>query len=359
MLEDDNKKRIGCSGNKINLIITILIVAGFVLSLIPVLYISRYAHPLFDDYSYSAGVRKAIVEHGGISQLLHSIIDIVRSTYKNWQGTFSAVFLFSLQPAAFNPSLYFITSIVLVGSLVFSNILFWDVFTKRFLKVSSNYSVLIPLIILEMQIQFVPYIQESFYWYNGGIYYTFFYALEVVLISLLFIIWESDNKHIVPLTILSGFIGMIIGGGNYSNALTTVMFLVLAVILALLFKKRKAVDYGIILFFTLFAFIINVVAPGNRVRAANNISLSAWKAILASLKYAFECIIKWTHLPQIGMLLLLIPIFYIIIKRTDFNFHYPLVAIMLGFGFFAAQSTPLFFAMSSQGAQRQVDIYSK
>jgi len=85
--------------------------------------------------------------------------------------------------------------------------------------------------------------------------------------------------------------------------------------------------------------------------------LSAPIAILRSLKYAGQSVVAWTNLEQVGCLLLLIPLFYLLVKKTNFKFKYPLIVVIVIFGFFAAQATPPLYAMSSVGGYRQINMY--
>ena len=51
------------------------------------------------------------------------------------------------------------------------------------------------------------------------------------------------------------------------------------------------------------------------------------------------------------------PILYDIAKKLDFDFKYPIVALVLAFLLFATQLTPPLYAMKMVGAGRQVNIY--
>lgn len=57
------------------------------------------------------------------------------------------------------------------------------------------------------------------------------------------------------------------------------------------------------------------------------------------------------------MVILLVILFYPVVKESERKFRFPLLFLVLAFGFFAALSTPPFYAMSNQGGLRQINMY--
>ena len=76
--------------------IAIILAVLFVLSLLPVMAVAFYNHPRADDYTYGAVLRKVIDAGQGLPEAVAAIAAYVRSTYARWQGSFSAVVLFTL-----------------------------------------------------------------------------------------------------------------------------------------------------------------------------------------------------------------------------------------------------------------------
>lgn len=94
------------------------------LTLLPVAALSVYNHPCSDDYSYGLYVAQAVRSGGSLWEVLAAAAKETAETYLDWQGTFSAVFLMALQPAAFGEGFYALTPWIMVGSLVFSTFFF-------------------------------------------------------------------------------------------------------------------------------------------------------------------------------------------------------------------------------------------
>ena len=102
----------------------------------------------------------------------------VKKTYLDWQGTFSAVFLFALQPGVFGEQYYFITTFLLLGTFVIGTFYFLFVICNYYMKADKSSWIIVSVCVLTLSIQLVFSARESFYWFNGGIYYTFYYSLS-------------------------------------------------------------------------------------------------------------------------------------------------------------------------------------
>lgn len=192
-------------------------------SIIPILIASFCATPYADDFSFFAGVHKTIVAGDGFFDVISSAIQQVIFVYKAWQGTYSAVFLFALQPAAFSEKLYFVTTFILLGFLIGSTFFFIDSLFKV-AKLNRWYGLVISSTLLFISIQFVVNKAEAFYWWNGAIYYTFVYSLMLILLSCLIKMHQSSKLVIkIVLCVVASLLVAIIGGGNYTTVLLSLI----------------------------------------------------------------------------------------------------------------------------------------
>ena len=82
----------------------------FVLSLIPLIIIAKYNHGYVDDYWYGYWTHKAWKENHSIIAVIKAIGETVRHEYIRWQGTYSAIAVFSLQPGIWNEEAYFLST---------------------------------------------------------------------------------------------------------------------------------------------------------------------------------------------------------------------------------------------------------
>ena len=72
----------------------IISVILLLVSLIPLLIASFYAHPVLDDLNYSASTHDVILAGGGFGEVIQSILVKVKATWHDWQGSYASVFLF-------------------------------------------------------------------------------------------------------------------------------------------------------------------------------------------------------------------------------------------------------------------------
>ncbi|MBQ8617746.1 MAG: hypothetical protein IJ418_09600 [Clostridia bacterium] len=192
-------------------VLMIFAAVAFAMSLLPILISAFYAHPLYDDYWFSSGVYHQVTRGGSIIDILRAAADMVKDIYVTWQGSFSAVFLFSLQPGVFGQDYYFLTTFIMLGLLIGSHVFLFDTILVKWLKLRKEYEVLLTLFMLTMIIQFIPDIRQAFYWYNGSCYYTLFYSLSVILVGTMIRIELKRSRvsfrNTFPLSLLAFFIG--------------------------------------------------------------------------------------------------------------------------------------------------------
>lgn len=350
----------------------VLLAAGaaalLLISLVPILAVSFYAHPLVDDFGYSAYVHQAVSGGGSLYDILAAALTKVAEVYGSWQGTFAAVFLFTLQPGAFGENLYFLTTFLLIAALTGATFYLIDTIAVRLLRCRRAWSVLISAALLFVEIQFVPDKKEAFYWYNGAVYYTVFYALTLVLTALtirmfLTSLWRRKVLYCGAACLLA----IAVGGGNYSTALFAALLSALVPFAAYVLlradgrkphlPRREVVLYCLIPCCLLISFAVSAAAPGNAVRGASMEGMPAPKAVIMSVYYAARYAGNWTGMAQAALLCGLTPVLWHLAGKTEFSFPYPVLTILAAFLCYAAMYTPALYAMSSVGSGRQIDIY--
>lgn len=338
--------------------IAFLTVLVYVVSLIPIFWLSFYCHPQADDFNYGSLVHHAVLAGGGPLAILSAAAQTARSFYFGWQGTFSAIFLFSLQPGVFSESAYFLTSFIIIGSLSLSTFVLMHFVYCRLLGGSRSEAVILSALTLFLSVQMVTDQSQAFYWFNGASYYAVFYSFSLLFFAGIgTLLLDSGKKQHPVLTVFCALLAVLIGGGNYSTALTT-SFILFVLCAALFYRKAPGrFKVSIILLILLFSFGVSVAAPGNAVRAARESSISPLLAILLSLANALVWIMSWINLPQIVLFVIAGVFFYRLRGSSLLTYRHPVLASILIFGFYASQYTPPLYAMGYIGSGRQINIY--
>jgi len=342
---------------KIITIVAIFLGTGLLLSLIPIIISSFYSHPLADDFGFSEKVNHVVKNGGGLFDILSASFQQVKDTYLDWQGTYAAIFVFSLQPAAFSEHIYFLTTFVMLTALIASTLFFVNTIFN-ILGYDKKIGIIISFVILLLSIHFVVDKKEAFFWWNGSSYYTLFYSFSLLFFSILIKLYYAEKiiKKVIFL-IISLLLAAILGGGNYSTALLTTVILAFAIFLLIKHKKKISLCYVMIFLILITGFVISMIAPGNSVRAAAITGESPVKAIIHSVFYAVVYITKWTGLAQLAGFSVIGFFAYILTKNSKYKFQYPFIVFVLSVLVFATQLTPPLYAMSSVGSGRQINIY--
>lgn len=342
---------------KIITIVTIFLGIGLLLSIIPIIISSFYSHPFADDFGFSEKVNHVVKNGGGLFDMLSASFQQVKDTYLEWQGTYAAVFVFSLQPAAFSEYIYFLTTFVMLTALIASTLFFVNTIFN-ILGYDKKAGIIISCVILLLSIHFVVDKKEAFFWWNGSSYYTLFYSFSLLFFSILIKLYYSEKiiKKVI-LLILSLLLAAILGGGNYSTALLTTVILAFVILLLIKHRKKISLYYVMIFLILITGFVISMIAPGNSVRADALTGESPVKAIIHSVFYAVVYIAKWTGLAQLAGFSVIGFFAYILTKNSKYKFQYPFIVFILSVLVFATQLTPPLYAMSSVGSGRQVNIY--
>ena len=332
-----------------------VLIAVFAISIIPILLMGFYARPLWDDYTSVYLIHYISKNYSPLLTFLAPFIQCV-AYYLSWQGTYSAEFMFVLQPGAWPIPAYWVTTFVMVGIVTAGYIFFGKTIAEKVFSANPNYGVVTSLMLLLLQFQYVPYIHQTFYWYNGAVYYSFFYGLFLIELSIIisYIFGDEISKKKRRWIL---FFVFIISGGNYSTALINLLILLMLSVNCYMQKKDK---FRLMRKITIVAFIglaISMVAPGNHQRAATANGMSPIRAIISAIIFSLKSIRDWFDLPQLGLFICLVALSYFIVRKSDFEFKYPVIALGVMFGLFAAQIAPPFYGLSNPGDHRQIDMY--
>lgn len=323
----------------------------FLVLLVPMLKVATCMVMTGDDYSFSTGTHQAIKEG---TSVIKAAAEKTGEVYYSWQGSFAAVFLMSLQPGIFGYNYYWITSVIMLVALVGGIIYFCKKFFADVFGASIYGALFVALVISIFATQFLPLAYQSFYWYNGSVYYTFFFGIELITIGLC-ITYVQDSKVWKALT--AGILAFIIGGGNYVTALLGALMLALSIAGMILKKNKKYKVMAVLLLVLMVAFIISATAPGNSVRQAENPDHpGAVLAVFASLRYGIHYAKQWANLPFVAMLLILAPIMWDMAGKSRKRFSVPILVSLLSYLLFSAMFCPHTYAMGNPGPGRILNI---
>jgi len=335
-------------------LITIISLSVLLLSLIPFLITALYSYPFADDFGYGIGPHLAWQDTGSLIRVMSMVWANVAGFYVNWQGSFAAIFLMSLNPAIFNESLYGITTVLLLGMLVISVFYFVQTIFKTFIKANHYIGIYFATVVLFFMIQYMPSVSEGLFWFNSGIYYTFFFCLSLFYYALMIRLLdaETNKEKYVPRLKLYGawavllVLSILIAGGNLVTGLITSCISIFICMVRIILRKQRILPLVIVNIVLLSFFMINCLAPGNAYRALYHESPGVLTSFLVSFRYCIYYIIKWSNWRIALTLLLLQPLFYFAMKPITIRFRLPLLYVAAGFCLLSAQFYPIAYSGS-------------
>ena len=331
-----------------------LLLGILLLLMIPIFAIARYDVPAADDFSFSCETHAAIVSGGSLTDILSGAVEKAVKVYYTWQGTFSAIFLMAFQPAIWGLPYYAFTTWIMVLSLLGGLFFFFHRVMHGVFGISKSLAGITAIVASVACTQFLPSPNQSFYWYNGAVYYTFTFAIMLVLFAIVigYLLYGSWWR-------IAGavFLCLIIGGSNYVTALFTSIAGIL--LLALLTWKKDRNGMALLLPYVVLlgAFLLSIRAPGNAVRQGFYTDHpGALEAILLSFRSALKKIFEWADLRYASCMIFLIPILWAGTGESQFSFPFPGVVSVVSFCLFSSLFTPHLYALGSDGPERLLNI---
>lgn len=312
----------------------------YVIGLIPIILISPYVFAKADDYSFGYHCHRAWVDTGSICSVLGGAVEMVIEAYEDWQGTFSSIFLMSLQPAVFHEKLYCIVPLFFVSIISLSGYFFIKTLLVDVWGMEKRMSSIVWWAYIVLAVQCVPVKQSAMFWYNGATHYMTAYCIMLLMLG--FMLRLYIGKRTIGNWLGASIPAFYVGGGNLVSGLGTVIImgtLLIIIFISKKWKKYKCIWSVCIIFFISFA--INVIAPGNFHRKENSVGngliLSFGLAFKNSLEYMLS---GWIHWTIIAFLFVCIPVFWILAQKMKISFKYP--GIVTGYSW--CYMSGLFFA---------------
>lgn len=329
----------------------ILLLVFLLLSLIPLLQLGQYARAAADDYCYGIHTAQAIRNGHG---LWAAVCRTMWGYYKSWQGSFAAMGLMSLTPCILSEGAYWLTPVVMLASLILGTVKLTGTLVQS-LGGTWRETVYIAVPLLFLSIQFVPSPLNSFYWWNGAVYYTFTYGISLLYLErwvALFL--RTDGRRWSRL--LSGCLyGVLVGGSNYVSALLCALLAGCGLLLAW-YQKRAQFSAVLLFCGEVLPFLANMAAPGNQVRQATVSAMPPLQAICCALAQAAIDLIRWPNWLTLLIGLAWIPLLLRLARGCSLSFRLPGFVLLGSFLLFAAQNSPHFYAVSTAGPPRLRNI---
>ena len=331
----------------------------FWLSMIPILLLGRYNVMCVDDYDYGRVVHDTWLATGSLWESVRTAWQQNMEFYRQWQGTYVSCFLMGMCPMNFDYGIAYIVPFIMIGMFMSSTYVLGRHILHRWLGVdkSGGSFVMYMLLFMFYQVLEAPY--EGIYWYNGATHYVlmqsvWFFGLYAISMSL----WAAKKPQETAWCATAAVLSVIVGGGNLVTGLQAEIVMALLVLYVLVTNRKKIAAVAVPFVTGSMGFLINIMAPGNSLRGSldTDEGYSALTAVLLSFYHAVVFIIRWTPAFVIVIWLLLLPVLWRLVKRSERRFAHPVWVTLGAFCLIAAMFTPTLFAIGMVGLSRVDNI---
>lgn len=345
-------------GTKILSIALILVLAVL---LIPLLRISVYSAPWYDDYNYAKFVKNFLYEDPTLRGVWNGVTYCVKTQWYAWQGTFSSVFFMALMPGLWGENMYFLGPLFLITILLVSVLVLSKVLIRDVLGGDKASCVVISVVTAIMVIELIHVAHYGFYWYNAGVHYVGMHSFSLLLVAAA--IRLVQVKKIVPKVLLllaSILLAVLVGGSNFVTALQGgLLLLTVASVACVVYGKEWKKMLWLLPSVSVyaFAFYMNVSAPGNAVRSAQYVGwgLSPVAAVLQSFVEAAKNIGEFTGWITVVMLMFLAPVIWQMVGKCNFVFPMPGLVLLWSVCIYATGFTPSLYSLGHEGLARTLN----
>lgn len=319
----------------------------FLVSLIPILYLSGYVHATGDDYGYGARTHQMWLSTHSVWQVLKAAGQTVQHYWIGWQGTWFTIFLMSLQPEVFWDNGYWIVPWIMLALTIFSTLYLTEYVMVQKLRLPKATWISCTLILLLAMIQYFPSTKSGIFWYNGTAHYIIPYSMALVAIRCCWSFADRKRKK----DWIAAFICMaLLGGASYLAPL--LVLIAVAYLILREWKTKKHVFYLCIpVAAELAGLIVSYLAPGNKSRGGEDFGIHG----LLIVKTILECFVDgakqiFLYLFKTPFILLCLVVIAVLLVnafqkvRPTFDFPYPVIVAVAMFCMYCAMYAPGVYA---------------
>ena len=313
--------------NKNRICKTAAVVCAFslFLSLLPVIYCSFFNYATGDDLGYSGGLRQAMAGGESLAGLIKLIASEVRTSYHVWQGTWSSLFLFHLQPGIYGERWYTLTTWIALACILGGTAMFLHEILCRLMRHSRSVFIAVFSLVSLISVQYMPKIRGGLFWYTSIAHYIIPYGF-----SLLVLAWSlrflsgGKRRYLFFMAAACAYLG----GAGYPEIVLTLVWLFFVFFLEITGITKLSTGKGsrriwlLLIPFLLetAGFLVSAAAPGNSVRGGEDFGFSVsrvfstifgaiWMGASETLGYFVRCplliimilvtgVLAWTDFPE-------------------------------------------------------------
>ncbi len=342
-------------------ILAIFFVIALALLLVPLLRITVYSAPWYDDYNYAQFAKNFLVQEKSLKSLWDGLMYCIKTQWYAWQGTYSSIFFMTLMPGLWGDDMYFLGPLFLILLLVVAILVLVKVLVRDVFHCDKASCVVLQAVVAIMVIELMHALHYGIYWYNAGVHYVGMHSFCMLWVAGLIRLLQVQKPIAKILLLLGTILGAsMVGGSNFVTSLQGGILLLTIIAVGCFAGKKKLVGmlwllpalvtYGI-------GFYMNVSAPGNEKRAAHYVGwgMEPIQAIVHSFLEAAKHLGEFTGWMTIIILILLVPVIWQMVGKTKFSFRLPGLVLLWSICLYATGFTPSLYSLGHEGLARTLN----
>ena len=340
-------------------LLTVLCCGLLALTLIPLLRLTIYAVPYYDDYNFGRFARAAMEQEQSKWAAFSGALDCARTQWYAWQGTYSSIVFMTLMPAIWGEQYYFLGPVFILLLLFAGTMVFTGVIFRKVLGMEKRLSLAIQAAITASVFMFIYSAQSGFYWYNGGVHYVGMHGFGMLFLAVAICLERAKGRTSTGLLFTASvLLAMITAGSNFVTALQGLLSVLTILLVSVVLERRKT---GLWLLPATVVYIIgfglNVAAPGNSVRARSYVGwgYSPLESIGRSFLEAVKHLPEFTGSIVLMVMLFLAPMIWQALQGTKYRFRYPGIVLAWSFCLYATGYTPSLYSLGHAGLSRTLN----
>ncbi|MCM1111654.1 MAG: hypothetical protein NC399_00215 [Muribaculum sp.] len=332
--------------------------AALVLLLYPLLRLTAYAVPWYDDYNYGRFAKTAMEEAPTWGNALKGAAECIRTSWYAWQGTYGSILLMVLMPGIWGEEFYRFGPLFLI---LFLTACVWTLawtLSRVVLRADRAHGIGLSCVCAGLAVLLIHSSQAGFYWYNGGVHYVGMHGFAMLLVAVsVRLLYEAQMWRRILWVVLGTALSALVAGGNFVTGLQGGLVLLSIAGVGGLLRRRQTFWMLPMLAAYAVGFYLNVSAPGNDKRAASYVGwgMSPVKAVLFSFVEGAKQAWEFTGFMTLVLLAFLLPLAVHMVRRTEFPFRWPGLVSLWSVCLYATGFTPSLYSLGHGGLGRTLN----
>lgn len=346
--------------------LSILVVAGAIVSILPLFVVGFYNHISGDDWYNGRFVYHQILNGSfSIGRMFSDIAGDLADLYTRWSFTYTGYFFCYIMPAAFGEKWTWLNSTILLTGSVSCIFFVLKKAFQKLLGLEKTVACIAAALLGIVMIQYMPSAYDSFYWWSGSLNNTIGFAISLLDMLFLLRLYDENVKIKRWKWLLFGISLFLITGTSWGTVLVLFCSMILVLLDLWVYKKgtkSRRIWYTILFVFFCACILFAMSAPGNQRRAAaisdemGDVGYSAVASIIIAYLEGAKLLYGTLNLCHVLVLACMCVLALPVLIEKREKFKNPVIVSFITYSIYVTSFIPTLFAEGIPGDLRLRNI---